>query len=138
MRKALFVTSGVLLAVFALQFAFAAVGAFTKPAGDSAYTLHRITGSAVIPLLILLMTLFAALAKAPGKLIGMAILPLGLVILQPVFAGIANGMTDDGGATSTVGLIIGALHAINAIIMVHIVVGVMRGARKLGEVAEAA
>ncbi|NUR71281.1 MAG: hypothetical protein HOU81_10715 [Hamadaea sp.] len=137
MRKALLVTSGVLLAVFALQFAFAAVGAFTKPAGDSAYSLHRINGSVVIPLLILLMTLFAALAKAPGKLIGMAILPLGLVVLQPILAGIANGLTDDGGATSTVGLIVGALHAINAIIMVHFVVGVMRGAQKLGQPVQA-
>jgi Family of unknown function (DUF6220) len=138
MRKALLVTSGVLLVVFALQFAFAAVGAFTKPAGDSGYLLHRITGSVVIPLLILLMTLFAALAKAPGKLIGLAILPLGLVLLQPLFAGIANGMTDDAGASSPVGLVVGALHAINAIIMVHVVVSVMRGAQRLAASAETA
>jgi len=137
MRKALVITSGVLLVVFALQFAFAAVGAFTKPTGDDAYTLHRITGSAVIPLLILLMTLFAALAKAPGKLIGLAILPLGLLVLQPLLAGLAKGMTD-GGASTPVGLIIGALHAINAIIMVHVVVVVMRGATKLAKPLETA
>jgi len=36
MRKAFVVSSGLLLAAFALQFVFAAVGAFTKPAEDGA------------------------------------------------------------------------------------------------------
>jgi hypothetical protein len=131
MRKALIIASSLSLAAFALQFAFAAVGAFTKPAGDGAYTLHSINGTAVIPALTLLSTLFAALAKAPGKLIGLAILPLGLVVLQALLASLANGLTDTGGSSSTVGLVIGGLHAINGIIAVHVVVSVLRGAQKL-------
>jgi len=132
MRKAFIIVSSLSLAAFALQFAFAAVGAFTKPAGDGAYTLHSINGTAVIPALTLLSTLFAALAKAPGKLIGLAILPLGLVVLQALLASLANGLTDTGGSSSsTVGLVIGGLHAINGIIAVHIVVSVLRGAQKL-------
>ena len=98
MRKAFIVTSSLSLAAFALQFVFAAVGAFTKPAGDSAYALHSINGMAVIPALTLLTTLFAALAKAPGRLIGLAVLPLGLVVLQMLLAGLANALTDASGA----------------------------------------
>ena len=133
MRRAFVIASGVLLAAFALQFVFAAVGAFTKPAGgDGSYRLHSITGMAVIPLLTLLTILFAALAKAPGKLIGLTALPLGLVVLQALLAALANGLTDASGRTTTAGLIVGGLHAVNGIIAVHIVVAVMRGARRLG------
>ena len=133
MRKAFVVASGALLAVFALQFVFAAVGAFTRPAGgDGSYRLHSITGMAVIPLLTLLTIVFAALARAPGRLIGLTALPLGLVVLQALLAALANGLTDASGRTTTAGLIVGGLHALNGIIAVHIVVGVMRGARRLG------
>ena len=133
MRKAFVISSGVLLAAFAFQFVFAAVGAFTKPAGgDHSYRLHSITGMAVIPALTLLTIMFAALAKAPGKLIGLTALPLALVVLQALLAGLANGLTDPSGRTTTAGLIVGGLHALNGIIAVHIVVAVMRGARKLG------
>jgi len=135
MRKAFIIASILSLAAFALQFAFAAVGAFTKPPGDGAYTLHSINGMAVIPALTLLSTLFAALAKAPGKLIGLAILPLGLVILQALLAALANGFTDAGSTSSPVGPIIGGLHAINGIIAVHVVVSVLRGAQKLARPA---
>jgi hypothetical protein len=133
MRKAFVIASGVLLAAFAFQFVFAAVGAFTKPAGgDGSYRLHSITGMAVIPALTLLTVLFAALAKAPGKLIGLAALPLGLVVLQALLAALANGLTDASGQTTTAGLVVGGLHAVNGIIAVHIVVAVLRGARGLG------
>ena len=133
MRKGFVVTSGVLLAVFTLQFVFAAVGAFTKPAGgDGSYRLHSITGMAVIPALTLLTILFAALARAPGRLIGLAALPLDQVVLQALLAALANGLTDASGQTTTAGLTIAGLHALNGIIAVHIVVAVLRGARKLG------
>ena len=133
MRKAFVVTSGVLLAVFALQFVFAAVGAFTKPAGgDGSYRLHSITGMAVIPALTLLTILFAVLAKAPGRLIGLAALPLGLVVLQALLAALANGLTDATGQTTVAGFIVAGLHALNGIVAVHVVVSVLRGARKLG------
>jgi Family of unknown function (DUF6220) len=131
-RKAFLVSSALLLAAFVLQFVFAAVGAFTKPAGDGNYALHSVNGMAIIPALTLLTTLFAALAKAPGRLIGLAILPLGLVVLQALLAGLANGFTDGGGASTPFGLTMGGLHALNGIIAVHVVVTVLRGARRLG------
>ncbi|MEU4681142.1 DUF6220 domain-containing protein [Micromonospora sp. NPDC023737] len=131
MRKALVVVSLLLLVAFALQFVFAAVGAFTKPAGDSAYSLHSLNGMAVIPVLTLLTILLAVLAKAPGRLIGLAVLPLGLVVLQALLAMFANAFTDASGASTPVGLIIAGLHAVNGIVAVHVVVGVLRGAREL-------
>ena len=138
MRKAFVIISTLLLAAFVLQFAFAAVGAFTKPAGDNAYALHSVNGMAVIPVLTLLTTLFAALAKAPGRIIGLAILPLGLVVVQVLIAVLANAFTDAAGASTPVGLTIAALHAINGIVAVHVVVSVHRAARRLTGPAEAA
>jgi hypothetical protein len=131
-RKAFVITSSLLLVAFALQFVFAAVGSFTKPAGeDGAYALHSVNGMAVIPALTLLATLFAALAKAPGRLVGLAILPLGLVVVQALLASLANAFNDDTGGSTVLGLTIGGLHAVNGIVAVHIVVAVLRGARAL-------
>src|SRR5690349_18573599 len=138
MRKVFVIVSTLLLVAFALQFVFAAVGGFTKPAGDGAYSLHSVNGMAVIPVLALLTTLSAALAKAPGRVIGLAILPLGLVVLQALLAGLANAFTDGGGASTPFGLTMGGLHALNGIIAVHVVVTVLRGARRLGVAPEPA
>jgi hypothetical protein len=138
MRKAFVIVSTLLLASFVLQFVFAAVGAFTKPAGDGAYTLHSVNGIVVIPALTLLTTLFAALAKAPGRLIGLAILPLGLVVVQALIAALANAFTEAAGASTPLGLTIAGLHAINGIVAVHVVVSVQRAARKLASTAETA
>ncbi|MEU8657758.1 DUF6220 domain-containing protein [Actinoplanes philippinensis] len=131
MRKAFVIVTGVLLAVFALQFVFAAVGAFTRPGGDGSYTLHSITGMAVIPGLCLLTIVCAVLARAPGRVLAMTVLPLGLVILQALIAMLARAFTDASGASTTVSLVIGGLHAVNAIIVVHVVVGVLRAAQEL-------
>ncbi|MEU8301076.1 DUF6220 domain-containing protein [Micromonospora sp. NPDC048909] len=138
MRKALVIVSTLLLVSFALQFLFAAVGAFTKPAGDGAYVLHSVNGMAVIPVLSLLTILLAALAKAPGRLVGLAFLPLGLVVVQVLLAALANGSTDAAGASTPFGLTIAALHALNGIVAVHVVLGVCRAARKLAQPAPAA
>ncbi|MFI7604400.1 DUF6220 domain-containing protein [Micromonospora sp. NPDC049366] len=137
MRKALVVVSLLLLVAFALQFVFAAVGAFTKPAGDDAYALHSVTGMAVIPVLALLTILLAVLAKAPGRLVGLAVLPLGLVVLQALLAMLANAFTDTAGASTPVGLTVAGLHAVNGIVAVHVVVGVHRAARALAGPAPA-
>lgn len=131
MRRAFVLGTAVLLAAFALQFVFAAVGAFTEPAGDGAYVLHSITGMAVIPALSLLTVLCAALARAPGRVVALTVLPLGLVLLQAVIAVLANAFTDSSGASTALGLTIGGLHAVNGIIAVHVVVGVLRAAQKL-------
>ena len=135
MRRAFVVVTSLLLVTFVLQFVFAAVGAFTKPAGDDAYVLHSITGMAVIPALTLLTTLFAALAKAPGRLVALAILPLGLVVVQALIAMLAEAFTDASGGSTPLGLTVAGLHAVNGIVAVHVVVAVLQGARKLANPA---
>ncbi|WP_433318528.1 DUF6220 domain-containing protein [Micromonospora sp. CA-269861] len=135
MRKAFVVISLLLLVVFALQFVLAAVGGFTRPTGDDAYALHSVNGMVVIPILTVVTALFAALAKAPGRLIALAILPIGLVVLQPLIAMLAEASTDASGVSTPLGLTIGGLHALNGIIAVHVVVGVHRAARKLAGLA---
>ncbi|MET8909056.1 DUF6220 domain-containing protein [Micromonospora sp. NPDC004551] len=137
MRKVLVIVSTLSLVAFGLQFVFAAVGAFTKPGGDGAYALHRVTGSAVIPALTLLTILFAVLAKAPGRLVGLAAVPLGLVVGQALLAMLANAATDDAGASTPFGLTIAGLHAVNGIVAVHVVVNVLRRARELARPAPA-
>ncbi|MGW2627378.1 DUF6220 domain-containing protein [Micromonospora taraxaci] len=131
MRKALVIVSALLLVAFAVQFVLAAVGGFTRPAGEDAYALHSVNGMAVIPILTVFTALFAALAKAPGKIIGLAILPIGLVVLQPLIAMLAEASTDTSGVSTPLGLTIGGLHALNGIIAVHVVVSVHRAARQL-------
>lgn len=131
MRKALVIVSTLLLVSFVLQFVFAAVGAFTRPAGDGAYALHSVNGMAVIPALTLLTALFAALAKAPGRLIGLAALSLGLVLVQGLIAMLANAFTDASGASTPLSLTIAGLHAVNGIVVVHVVVTILRTARRL-------
>ncbi|WP_328472962.1 DUF6220 domain-containing protein [Actinoplanes sp. NBC_00393] len=133
MRRLFVIVSGVLLAAFALQFVFAAVGAFTEPGGDDSYALHSITGMAIIPALCLLTILCAVLARAPGRVVGLTVLPLGLVILQALIAMLAGAFTDASGASTPVSLTIGGLHAVNGIIAVHVVVGVMRAAKMLAD-----
>lgn len=137
MRKAFVIVSALSLAAFALQFIFAAVGAFTKPAGDDAYALHSVNGMAVIPVLTLVTILFAVLAKAPGRIVGLAALPLGLVVVQALIAGLANGSTDAAGASTPFGLTIAGLHALNGIIAVHVVVSVHQAARRLANLPAA-
>ncbi|WP_446215688.1 DUF6220 domain-containing protein [Micromonospora sp. IBHARD004] len=135
MRKAFVIVSTLLLVSFVLQFLFAAVGAFTKPAGDGAYALHSINGMAIIPVLTLLTILLAVLAKAPGRLVGLAVLPLGLVVVQALVAALANGSTDAAGASTPFGLTIAGLHALIGIVAVHVVVSVSQAARKLARPA---
>ena len=82
MRRTYVVVAGLMVLAVAAQFYFAAVGAFAKPQDDQSFALHLTDGMMVIPALSLLATVFAALARAPGRLIGLTAAPVGLVALQ--------------------------------------------------------
>lgn len=108
-----------------LQFYFAAVGAFTQPPTDGSYDLHRMTGDIVIPALSILATLAAVAAKAPGRLIGMSILPLGLVAVQMLIVALGKALSD-GDATTPAALLIFGLHALNGLAVLA-VAGILTG-----------
>ena len=79
MRRVFQVITVVLLVAEVIQFYFAAFGVFTAPANDSQFVLHQMNGRVVLPLLCLLVIAAAALARAPGRLIGFSAIPLGLL-----------------------------------------------------------
>jgi hypothetical protein len=120
-----------LLVAVAVQFYFAAVGAFSKPQTDGSYRLHEVTGMMVIPLLSILATAAAALSRAPGRLIGLAIAPLGLVVVQVLIVLLGKALNDDSGNTTTGSLVILGLHAINGGLVMMVAALNLRGARAL-------
>jgi hypothetical protein len=132
MRRIYVVLVGLLLASGAMQFYFAAVGAFAKPQTDDSFSLHLINGRMVFPLLALLAIGAAALAKAPGTLIGLTSLPLALGVVQTLIIVLGNAI---GGATeqrtTPLTLAILGLHAVNGMIIMGVTATVMRRARAL-------
>lgn len=135
MRRVYVVLTGLLLLAVLAQFYFAAVGAFAKPQDDKSFALHLITGGMIIPALSLLATLAAALARAPGRLIGLTIAPFGLIILQFLITELGKnlgGSTDD--QTTPVALAFLGLHAINGLAILAVSGIAMRDARRFATV----
>ncbi|MFF0306333.1 DUF6220 domain-containing protein [Streptosporangium sp. NPDC004379] len=131
MRKVYVVLAGLLLASVVVQFYFAAVGAFDRPMEEGSFALHDTFGMMAIPILSLLATVAAALAKAPGRLIGFTLLPLGLVIVQVLIVVLGRALNDDTGYTTTAGLAVLGLHAINGLAVMGAAGSVLRRARAL-------
>ena len=138
MRKIFTVLAGLLLVAVVAQFYLAAVGAFARPQDDRSYALHDLNGMVIIPLLALLATAAAALAKAPGRLIGLAILPLGLVIVQLLIVILGRAVSGTEDHTTPAGLAILGLHAINGLATMAVAGLVLRRARLLAIAASAA
>jgi hypothetical protein len=129
-RRTYTALAGLLLLATLAQFYFAAVGAFAKPQNDDSYALHNINGMMVIPAVSLLATIAAALAKAPRRLVGLTILPLGLVVVQVLIVELGravSGGTED--KTTAAGLVILGLHAINGLAIMAVSGLVLRRAR---------
>ena len=131
MRKVYAALAGLLLLAVLVQFYFAAVGAFDKPQDDNSFALHGLTGMLIIPLLSLLATGAAALARAPGRLIGLSILPLGLVVVQVLIVAFGDAFNDGADNRTAAGLAILGLHAINGLAVMAVAGAVFRRARML-------
>jgi hypothetical protein len=132
MRRVYLALSILLLAAVAAQFYFAAVGAFAKPRDNSSFALHSLTGMMIIPALSILATVAAALARAPGRLVALTILPFGLVVVQVLIIVLGNaigGATED--RTTPVALTILGLHALNGLAIMGVSGQIVRRARML-------
>ncbi|MFE9694313.1 DUF6220 domain-containing protein [Micromonospora sp. NPDC005806] len=134
MRKLFAGLAALLMLVIVAQFYFAASGAFSTAPNDESFRPHRALGY-VIFLLPVLMTLVAALARMPGRLIGMASLIAGLTVVQVVIAVLARAFNDTGDTSTTAGQLIFGLHAINGLIILHVTGIVARQARVLSRSA---
>jgi Family of unknown function (DUF6220) len=138
-RKAYVTLTALMMLAVVAQFYFAAVGAFAKPQDDQSFALHVMDGMAIIPALSLLATLVGALARAPGRLIGLTALPLGLVVLQVLITEVGKGLgasTEDN--TTPAALAFLGLHALNGLAIMAAVGIAMRGARKFAAAPPAA
>ncbi|MFG2044642.1 DUF6220 domain-containing protein [Dactylosporangium sp. NPDC048998] len=121
-----------LLAVVA-QFFLAASGAFDTAPNDESFQPHRTLGAGIV-LLAVLVTIFAATARMPGRLIGMSGLVAGLAVVQAVIREIASAFDGTGGST-TAGELVFGLHALNGLAILAVAVRIVRQARQLSRPA---
>jgi hypothetical protein len=128
-RKTIAGLAAVLVLAIAVQFYLAGSGAFDTAPNDESFRPHRALGYMIV-LLALVTALTAALARMPGRLVGMTGLLAGLGIAQPVIATIAKAFSDTDD-TTTAGRLVFGLHAVNALIMVAVAVRIHRQAREL-------
>jgi uncharacterized protein DUF6220 len=129
MRKVFAALATLLMLAVAAQFFLAAMGAFDTAPKDESFQPHRVLGYGILVFAVAL-TLFAAVARLPGRLIGMTGLVAGLILLQGVIREIANAF-GEGGSTSTVGELVFGLHAVNGLIIVTVVGTIFHRAREL-------
>jgi hypothetical protein len=117
-----------MLAVVA-QFFLAASGAFDTAPNDESFQTHRTLGAGII-LLAVLVTIAAAIARMPGRLIGLSGLVAGLAVVQFVIRAIASAF-DGTGASTTAGELVFGLHAVNGLAILVVTGMIVRQARQL-------
>ncbi|RKR86606.1 hypothetical protein BDK92_0842 [Micromonospora pisi] len=130
MRKILVITSALVLVVVLAQFYLAGVGAFSRPPTEDAWMAHR-AGAAAIMALAVVNTIVAALARAGGRTIAFAALPIGLVIVQFVLSAMSSAL---GGSTidrTGLPLYLVALHVVNGLAVLSIAIRGLLNARRL-------
>ena len=121
-----------LMLAVVVQFFLAGSGAFDSAPKDESFQPHRALGYGIL-LFAVVLTLIAALARMPGRLIGMTGLVAGLVVVQAVISAIAGAVGDTGDSTVS-GLVFG-LHAVNGLIILAVVGMILRQARELSSPA---
>lgn len=130
MRRVFAGFAGVLLLAVVVQFYLAAAGAFDAAPLEDSFEMHRTLGL-IILLLAALTTIAAALARAPGKVIGLSGLIVGLVVLQSPIQRLADAFTESGEATTTASTLVFGLHALNGLAILGTTAMVLRRARGL-------
>lgn len=137
MRRAFTGFATVLVLAVVAQFFLAAVGAFSSAPTDESFAMHRALGYGIL-LLAVLATILGAVARLPGRLIGLTGLVAGLTIVQGLISAIANAVGGPGDATTTAGQLIFGLHAVNALAIMGLTGNIVRQARALSTRASAA
>ena len=128
MRKVFVALATLLMLAVAAQFFLAAMAAFDTAPKEESFEPHRALGYGIL-VFALVLTVLAAAARFPGRLIGMAGLLAGLVVLQAVIAGIAGALETSGAGMG--GPVVFGLHAINALAIVGVAEEIHRKAREL-------
>lgn len=129
MRKVFVGFAGLMMLTVVAQFYLAAVGAFDTAPNDEAFSLHRGLGFMML-FLAIATTVVAALARVPGRLIGMTALVVGLVVLQSLIRALADALGESGDTSTTAGRFVFGLHALNGLAIMGLSGGVLSQARK--------
>jgi cytochrome b561 len=114
-----------LLAVIA-QFYLAASGAFDTAPTEEAFQPHRVLGNAILVLAVVV-TVVAAVARMRGRLIGLAGLVAGLVLVQSLIREVAKSFGDG----SSTGHFVFGLHALNGLVIVGLIGLIVRQSRQI-------
>jgi heme A synthase len=130
MRKVFTGLAFLLPPVIVVQFYLAASAAFDTAPKDESFQLHRALGYGIV-LLAIVSAIVAALARAPGPVVGLAALIAGLGLLQAVIRVVAAAFDDTGDTATTAGRLVFGLHAVNGLIMFGLAETVARRARAL-------
>jgi uncharacterized protein DUF6220 len=126
MRKAFTGLATLLLLAVVAQFFLAASGAFDPAPNDESFQPHRALGYGIL-LFAVVLTIVAAAARMPGRVVGMTGLVAGLTLLQGVIRAIAKASGD----STTTGELVFGVHAVNGLVIVAVVGMIVRQARAL-------
>jgi heme A synthase len=133
MRKAFTSLATLLMLAVVAQFFLAASGAFDTAPNDESFRPHRVLGYGIV-LFAIVLTVVAALARLPGRLIGMTGLIAGLAVVQGVIRAVAKAFGDSGDSTDAGQLVFG-LHAVNGLVIMAVISMIVRQARELSRSA---
>jgi Family of unknown function (DUF6220) len=128
MRRAFAGLATLLMLAVVAQFFLAASGAFDTAPNDESFKVHRMLGYGIV-LFAVLVTILAAVALMPGRLIGMSGLVAGLAVLQGVIRAIASAFSGTGDST-TAGQLVFGLHAVNGLVILALTWTIIRQARE--------
>ncbi|MEU7804094.1 DUF6220 domain-containing protein [Micromonospora arborensis] len=133
MRKAFAGLAALLMLAVVAQFFLAASGAFDTAPNDESFQPHRMLGGGIV-LLSVLVTIAAATARMPGRLIGLSGLVAGLAVVQFLIKAVATVFDSTGGST-TAGQLVFGLHAVNGLAIMAVAGRIVRQAGQLSRPA---
>ncbi|MGK8489334.1 DUF6220 domain-containing protein [Nocardia asiatica] len=125
MKRAFTGLAALLLLAVIAQFYLAAGGAFDTAPVEESFQPHRTLGY-VILVFAFVLTIAAAIARMPRRLIGLAGLVTGLVIGQSVIREVARSFGDG----SSGGPLVFGVHAINGLVIIGVIGMIVRQSRK--------
>lgn len=131
MRKVFFINSLLVLAAIATQYYLAAVGIFSH--SEDGFSTHGNNGRMVLPILFILLIVFAALSRAGKRIVWLSVLMLGLLIMQTlifIITGMIFGVGPDTTNPPLAAVLTVSLHAVNPLIMIWVGVVIALHARR--------
>ncbi|UGT69307.1 DUF6220 domain-containing protein [Nocardia gipuzkoensis] len=125
MKRAFTGLAALLLLAVIAQFYLAASGAYDTAPVEESFQPHRTLGY-VILVFALVLTIAAAIARMPRRLVGLAGLVTGLVIGQSVIREVARAFGD-----GSSGHLVFGVHAINGLVIIGVIGMIVRQSRKV-------